>query len=309
MQMCYRVGGSGNGDVVLVDYNDVLGIWENNRMVFSRSGSYSDACGSSTSRNAYLNYPGYGPDGVLHITWCWREGSGGTNHDICYAYSPDGGTTWYNNIPPLQQIHIRAANETQTQSLLDLLWSSTGPQIIGLATGNSSTEQLINVNSPDIIAVPIDRQYSLMNQQSQAVDSQGRVHTVMWYATDGVACNVWASSVSDYHHYWRDIYGTWHHSMLPGDVGSRPKIFIRDNGDAFVIYRSVDSDLTVEAATEANQWTDWQVVHTEPGPFLGEPLGDSYRFEDGILSVMVQDSPENEGDPTPLRILDFQLND
>jgi hypothetical protein len=192
--------------------------------------------------------------------------------------------------------------------MLDLLWASSGPQIVGQTTGNSSTEQLIRVDSSDIIAVPMERQYSLMNQQSQAADSQGQVHTVMWYATENTACNVWSSTDSNYHHCWRDLTGTWHHSVLPGDVGSRPKLFIRDNGDAFMIHRSTDSDLVIVAATEANQWTSWQIIHTESGSFLGEPLGDPYRFQDGILSVLLQDSPATEGDPTPIRVLDFQLN-
>lgn len=303
LQMCYRVGGSGSGDIILVDYNAAQGSWENTRMVFSRYGSYSDVCGTSTSRNAYLNYPGYGPDGTLHVTWTWREGSGGTNHDICCAYSPDGGTTWYNNAGPQQQINIHTAGEIQTQSLLDLVWNATGPQVIGQATGNTSTQQLIDVDSADIVAVPINRQYSLMNQQCQAVDPAGRIHTVMWYATEGAGCNVWASAGRDYHHYWRDFDGNWNHFMLQCSVGSRPKLFIRDNGDAFLIFIRSGS-IIIAAASAQSQWTDWQEIAADTDhSYAGEGLGDLYRFhqEDGILSVMAQETQT-------LRILDWQLN-
>ncbi len=302
LQMSYRIGGSGSGDIILVDYNAALSIWENTRMVISRYGTYNDSCGSSTTRNAYLNYPCYGLDGVLHLTWCWREGSGGTNHDICHAWSSDGGTTWYNDARPEQSINISTGTGEERQSLLGLRWTLTGPQVIGQATGNTSTQQLIDVNSSDIIAIPINREYSLMNQQSQAIDPQGRVHTVMWYATEGAGCNVWASTGKDYHHYWRDFDGTWHHFQLPVTVGSRPKLFIRDNGDAFLIYLR-SAGLYIAAASADSQWTDWQEIASDTtGSFAGEGMGDFYRFkEDGILSVMAQES-------TTPRILDWQLN-
>ena len=303
LQMCYRVGGSGSGNIILVDYDAVQGLWENTRMVISRYGSYSDACGSSSTRNAYLNYPFYGPDGTLNVTWCWREGAGGTNHDICYAYSNDGGVIWYNGAPPEQSVNIHAApQQAPSQSLLNLSWTSTGQSIVGQATGNSSTEQLIDLNSDAIAAVQINRQYSLMNQQSQAIDPQGRVHTVMWYATDGAGCNVWASSGRDYHHYWRDLEGQWHHFKLPVAVGSRPKLFIRENGDAFLVFIRSGS-LVIAAASAQSQWTDWQEIAVDNTYSLaGEGLGDVYRFKnDGTLSVMAQET-------STLRVFDWQLN-
>jgi len=66
-------------------------------------------------------------------------------------------------------------------------------------------------------------------------------------------------------------------------------------------------NLVIQAATAATQWTDWQIIHTEIGPFLNEMLADPYRFQQGVLSVMVQNSPSTIGASTPLRVLDFQL--
>jgi hypothetical protein len=38
-------------------------------------------------------------------------------------------------------------------------------------------------------------------------------------------------------------------------------------------------------------------------------LGDNYRWDkEGVLSVMVQQSPEKAHQPTPLRILDFSID-
>lgn len=302
LQMSYRIGGSGSGDIIFVDYDAAQGIWKNTRMVFSRNGTYNDVCGTSTSRNAYLNYPGYGPDGVLHITWTWRESSGGTNHDICHTWSDDGGVTWYNSAPPLKQIDIYTAGQT-TQTLLGLEWTATGPGIIGYATGSAVTQQLINVDSTDHVVIPVNRQYSLMNQQSQAIDPAGRVHTVMWYATDGVACNTWASSGREYHHYWRDLDGKWNHFKIPCAVGSRPKIFIRDNGDMFMVFLR-SGGVYIAAASARSQWTDWQEIASDTTYiYAGEGLGDVYRFQqaDGMLSVMAQEG-------NTLHILDWQLN-
>lgn len=330
LQFSYRANSSGNGDIYMVDYTASTGLWSHGRQVINRYGSYTDSQGTSTVRNAYLNGPiGYGPDGKLHATWTWREGS---NHDIMYAFSEDGGVTWYNNTPPLQQIQIHSAN--QMQSLFNVLWTATGLQTIGLATGNPSTQQLIRVDSQGVTVVDLDRYYGIMNQQAQAVDPDGRIHTVMFHCTpetyEGYSYAQWGPvGARRYYHYWRDDKGVWQRNQLYFDagnpssyVGQRPKLFIRSNGDAFVIYQSWqntsltgtgvyvhDGDLTIQAATAASHWTDWQIIHVEPGPFVGEALADPYRFEDGVLSVMMQDSPSFNGQSTPLRVLDYQLND
>jgi hypothetical protein len=48
----------------------------------------------------------------------------------------------------------------------------------------------------------------------------------------------------------------------------------------------------------------------EKGPFVNEMLGDVHRWEkEGVLSVMVQGSPEKTHEATPLRILDFSLEE
>jgi hypothetical protein len=156
---------------------------------------------------------------------------------------------------------------------------------------------------------------------------------VMWHCSDESyayaasqgypSTGIWGHALARrYNHYWRDAGEQWHHYEMPWIAGSRPKLFIRQNGDAFLIYQSVrnhialgynlssaDGDLTICAATAQTQWTDWQIVHVETGPFKNEMLGDPYRFaQEEILSVMVQESPQQAGQSTPIRILDFSLN-
>jgi len=327
LQFGYRIDGSGNGDWAMADYNAAAGIWSNTRKVIIRAGYYADSkISGSYSRNAYLNGPiGYGPDGTLHLTWCWREtATGYANHDIMYAYSQDGGFTWYNNIP-LKGMRIGAgANPFQT--ILGLTWMDEELRKIGQSTGNPSTEQLITLDSAVVTVVAMDSYYGLMNQQAQAIDPQGRVHIVMFHCTpetyQGYSWSTWGPvGARRYFHYWRDAQGHWYRNQMPDYVGSRPKLFIRSNGDAFAIYQSrqsinlnssgiyfTDGNLTIQAATAASLWTDWQIIHVETGQFLNEMLADPVRFDQGILSVMVQNSPTSIGAATTLRVLDFQLN-
>ena len=64
----------------------------------------------------------------------------------------------------------------------------------------------------------------------------------------------------------------------------------------------------VLAATAAENWRDRKVAHVERGPFVNEMLADRHRWKDeGVLSVLVRQSPSKSRQPTPLRILDFSI--
>lgn len=294
LQFCYRQGGSGNGDRMLADYDAKTGRWTGTRQIDSRKGLFEDSMGPSNSRCSYPNGYDYGPQGKLHATWVWREDSQGSNHDLMYAYSEDRGKTWLNN------------------------------------AGQLLTEPA-NVNSPGITIARISRLHGLMNTHGQAVDSRGRVHVVMWHCTDESLQAAgskpgehrWGPPAARrYHHYWRDLAGSWHHRELPWQAGNRPKVFVDPLDNAYMIFGTrrrdagladghlhVEGDLVIAAATSASKWTDWRIVHRESGPFVNEMLGDLYRWkQDGVLSVMVQESPEKPHQPTALRILDFSFN-
>jgi hypothetical protein len=331
LKMAYRYGGSGAGDDMLVDYDGTTGTWSGGRMVINRQGTYTDDLGTSYDRCGYGNRWECDEEGNVHTTWCWRENATvGANHDILYSYSTDGGWTWLNG----SHSGIRAdLNGTTTQTLFQLIRRRHADNIIGVLTGNSGTDTLITLDSPGVTAVPLNRYYGLMNQQSQAIDPQGRIHTVMWHCTEETYAYArllgytdmgrWGPAVARrYHHYWREHDGTWNHVELPPVAGSRPKLFIRENGDAFLIYQScrdplalglniyfTNGDLTICAATAQSNWADWQVIHVETGLFINEMLGDYHRFKsEEILSVMVQQTPTSSGQSTPLRILDFTFD-
>lgn len=275
LQFCYRRGGSGNGDRMLVDYDAEAGQWKNMRQIDSGKGTWN----GSDSRCSYPNDYGYGPDGRLHATWVWREGPHTANHDLVYVYSEDRGVTWKNN----------------------------AGDVLG---------EPPSVDSPGVTAVPISDQLCLMNTHGQAVDAKGRVHVVLWHCTvESLAAA--GSKPGEHrfgppearrnHHYWRDLDGTWHHRELPGVAGNRPKIITDTRGNAYVVYGD-DAGLHIVAATAESQWNDWKQVHLEPGPFINEMLPDPARWTgDGILSIMVQEPPEEPHGPSGLRVLEFSV--
>lgn len=335
LQFCWRRGKSGRGDRMMADYDPDTGLWKNSRQIDSRRGIYEFEGMKSSSRNSYPNGYEYGPKGKLHVTWVWRESSKGTNHDLMYCYSEDGGNTWCNNEGQLIK----------------------GPP---------------NVNTSGLKVVDIGLSNCLMNTQAQAVDSTGKIHVVMWHCTEesvnddhlneekdislsdeeilnkyglirGIsiikerknnensshkipknAMNFttnWGNEESRrYHHYWRDDDGIWQHTELPGIAGNRPKLLFDKKNNAYLIFGRQDSIgelgtkiyfsrgyLVIMAASPESEWTDWQEIHTEKGPFLNEMLFDFYRWkEEEVLSILVQNSPK-EKEPTQLSIIDFKI--
>jgi hypothetical protein len=78
----YRDGGSGNGNQLYNRYDSKAHAWR--RLL---DGPLTDGEGA---RNAYLQGPTRGPDGLYHLIWVWRETPDcATNHDMSYARSRD----------------------------------------------------------------------------------------------------------------------------------------------------------------------------------------------------------------------------
>lgn len=289
LQFAYRTGGSGNGDCWLADYNDREGSWQNEHQIDSRRGTFTDELGSNGQRNAYKNGYTYDKDGILHATFVWRESPQGSNHDLNYVWSPDRGDTWLNN----------------------------AGEVVGTADGR----RIVELASPGIKVWNITRKQSLMNQQTQNVDSENQIHAVMWHQKDGVPFDgtVWTPHLSSYFHYWRDAGGEWHRNEIPSPVGGRPKLFFDKNDNAILIYNVPNAEgeteihrsncmLVIAAATKAAGWKDWTVVYRDRGPYLNEMQADPLRFAgEGILSVFVQQTPGGSRIPSTIRILDFRI--
>ena len=295
LQFCYRRGGSGNGDRMMVDYNSRSGRWENTRQVDSGKGIFKDEVGQSESRCSYPNGYDYDSNGKLHTTWVWRESSQGANHDLVYVFSDDHGWNWRNNAGEL-------------------------------------LPEIPQVNSPGITVQSIPRVLGLMNTHGQAIDSKGRVHVVMYHCTELTIKEAgsepgefrWGpQEAKRYHHYWRDTNGEWNHYELEWEIGNRPKIFTDKQDNLILIYggnpyKSRDGqnrederqDLIIAMATAEHTWKDWKRVHSVEGPFINEVLGDKYRWQSkGVLSVILQDAPKAPKEPSALKVLDLVFLD
>ncbi len=82
----YRDGSSGNGNAMLNRYDVKTQKWQVVQHPLVAGGG---------KRNAYLNNLAVDKKGGLHLSWVWRDSPDvATNHDICYAYSPDEGKSW-----------------------------------------------------------------------------------------------------------------------------------------------------------------------------------------------------------------------
>lgn len=296
----YRTGVSGNGDTNFVSYNSgtnpIGGVpnqrWDSPHKVIdgtsSSAGNYSDAYNTANSnrRNAYLNGVSAGSDGILHMTWTWRESNQGANHDIMYAFSEDGGSTWRNNE--------------------------------GIVVADQATGQTINLNSQGIRVVELDRTNSLMNQQAQTVDPFGGVHTLMWHRRfDEIGFEWNAGEVFDkpdsaYYHYFRDpATGDWIRNQLPTSipVGSRPRMAHDANGDLYAVYTS-GGDLIIAGATRSENYDNWKILWEDDRNFVSDPILDQNRlFNDGVLSLFLQDGGpvSNMASGSSLRVLEFRI--
>ena len=97
----YRDGSSGNGNLILNNYNTVTHKWSRVQDVII------DGQGK---RNAYWQLC-VDEKGGIHISWVWRETyKVETNHDLCYAHSTDGGKTWLKSNGDQYKLPITAKN-------------------------------------------------------------------------------------------------------------------------------------------------------------------------------------------------------
>lgn len=311
MLFTYRVGGSGDGDVMLARYDsdgstvhsrwvDVNGNNVSNvsQTFISGSGTYNGPVPSpssaapgndhinSTSRNAYLNGVDVDPTGRIHATWTWREDSRGSNHDINYAYSDNNGETWNNSDD------------------LDL-------------------GSVVSIDDDGIIVQELNLQQSLHNQQGQAVDNEGGVHALMYHRDPN---KPWTSGEgnfftgdAEYYHYYRDpVTGDWTRNSLPtnGIVGSRPSIGFDSENNLYAAYLTRLSAggpevLRIAGAEKlvSGDYDDWEILLDDPRDWAGTPLLDQTRLlNDDILSIYLQEDTNLTGRTgTSLRVLEYNI--
>jgi hypothetical protein len=285
LQLSYRTGRSGNGQMELAEYADRtwrrLGPWS------TASGTYRRNGATSTSRNLYLHGLTYGGSGRLHATFTWREGSTGVlrnagglaNHDTGYVYSDDRGRTWCNNA--------------------------------GAVVAATGTTSLVSVDTPGHVVDPLDVDHALINQESQAVDSIGQPHSIISYVpgrfTRCVSAFVgqrqqWGRAF----HLCRNASGAWRKTEIPVPLNAfgRSRIVFDAADNAYVVLPFG----RIVTASRASGWTDWTLrfdaadLHA-----FGEVVVDEQRVRsDGVLSVLYQQRSRGST-PSPIRVADFRL--
>ncbi|HPA21063.1 MAG TPA: BNR repeat-containing protein [Verrucomicrobiae bacterium] len=290
--LLYRLGSSGDGDWHLAEYSGRGGKWADLGMLFTRRGDYA----TSRSRCAYPNPVRCGPDGRLHVTWCWRERPANgvrdlrTNHDVCYAFSDDRGRTWRN---------------------------SGGQLVASLGDATEAKPTAIGVATPGTVVRSTRFLWGQMNTTTECVGPSGRVHVITWQQRQDAKepsadLNTWR-----YYHDWRDADGTWHTRELPF-VGRKPQIAVDDTENAYVLYGESGNrnyhnadpgwKMVLVKSTCAGEWMDWQRLWSSDATFVGEPLLDPSRWKkEGILSCYAQEKSAEPGAPSALHVIDLDV--
>lgn len=258
-----RFNWSGHGDSYLREYDGQTKKWYLIGRYVQGEDIEPDAC-------AYINGMNYDKEGKLHVTWCWRDDYGGqTNHDLYYAYSDDNGFSWrdtYGDLKARTDYMVPETDKTTRKSL-------------------GQTKRSFMVEE-----IPLNKGY--INQETQAVDSKGRIHVVNSHIPmdEGTDKN-WASSrqKARLHHRYRDSDGTWQTRLIK-NKGNTVNSFCRVNlsFDAFDNAYVVANGAEIYTATAANDYNDWELLSDlDKNRFISEPLVDKkLLLESGVLSFV-----------------------
>ena len=269
----YRSGMSGRGNLILNRYYLKQRRWERVQDIL---------IDGEGRRNAYWQLY-VDPKDVIHVSWVWRETAMvETNHDLCYACSPDGGRTWFKSDGKAYDLPIRKANAEY--------------------------------------ACRIPQNSELINQTSMSTDAEGHPYIVTyWRDADSAVPQyrlVWHDG-SAWHN--RPIMNRTQAFSLKGGGTkmipiSRPRIAV-DNGKAFFLFRDAERGSKVSMAyTPDIRNGAWQVSDlTDFSVDAWEPSFDTELWkQDRKLHVFVQETRQGDGErqitsrPTPVYVLEIE---
>ncbi len=269
----YRSGASGRGNLLLNRYDLKSRTWKRVQNIL---------IDGENQRNAYWQLY-VDEDGKIHLSWVWRETwMVETNHDLCYACSPDEGKTWYKSDGEKYTLPIRKDNAEY--------------------------------------ACRIPQNSELINQTSMSADADGHPYIVTyWRDADSKVPQyrlVWNDGKTWHNSQITDRKlpftlkggGT---KMIPI---ARPKIVV-DNGKAWFIFRDAERESKVSMAYTGNvsggKWevsdlTDFSVEAWEPG------IDTELWKQKKRLHIFVQKTYQGDGektvkaDPTPIYVMEME---
>jgi hypothetical protein len=251
----FRDGTSGNGGLCLNRYRGD-GEWDvvHHPLI--------DGLGKASP---YWWRPDFGPDGTIHLAWCWRSRfDANSNHDICYMRSRDGGKTWER----------------------------------GDGTPQSLPATLENAQIVD--AIPMES--NLLNTCGLAVDAENRPHLSHYYNDakgvpqyyhlwqNGEA--VWQSSIVSQRTQPFSVAGQ---GSLELPI-SRPEIAVDSRGHVWIITKDAEIGGGIRLYHSPAPYTDWQPLDlTRDDLGNWEPAYDLTRWRvENKLSLFV--IPVRQGD-------------
>lgn len=288
LQLAYRTGSSGDGEMQLAEYDVASGKWSYVGQFTSATGSYTQNGITSNSRNAYPHGFNYDAAGRLHMAFTFRENLGTAfiancgdtinNHDTLYIYSDDRGRTWLNN---------------------------AGTVVADVKAGKSA-----GITSPGLVidALPVGR--DMMNQETQVTDHHDNLHVIISYVPDSYqpGCATDRTQAQPFH-LWRDSQGTWTKTQIR--LGSqdlnqgydRNKVFVDGSDNVYVLM----PDLRLVAASAASRWTDWKLL------WDGRNLGNygeaiiDYNLTRAAPAVSVLYMKDTNSSTCELHVLDLKV--
>lgn len=210
----YRDGASGGGNLILNEYEPQLKLWGRlqTRLIDGEG-----------ERNAYWQ-AFVDERGTIHLSWVWRETPDvASNHDLCYAKSPDGGRTWLKSTGEPYRLPITAANAEYVRRI---------PQ------GSE-----------------------LINQTSMTADARGRPYIVTYWRPAGTRVPQYQLVYQDGRG-WRTIQVTRRTTAFSLSGGgtrripvARPQVVVKTRGgrpELFMLFRDAERGERVSVASCRN---------------------------------------------------------
>lgn len=266
---CYRSGASGRGNMIMKSYDVKTQKW---------TSLQNNLIDGENQRSAYWQIC-VGKKGI-YISWVWRESwDVSTNHDICYAFSPDGGKTWQKSTG--EKYHLPITKETA-----EIAWD-------------------------------VPQNSSLINQTAMTVDDAGNPYIATYWDNDGVpqykvvylAEGKWNLINTNFHV----------NSFSLGGGGtkripiSRPEILV-DKSMLYLLFRDEERDNKITLAyanLEKKQWELQDISRLTVGQW--EPNFDKELWnKKKELHVFSQNVSQADGeglakvDPQPVQVLELK---
>ena len=216
---CYRSGASGRGNMIIKSYDVKTQQW---------TSLQNNLIDGENQRSAYWQIC-VGKKGI-YISWVWRESwDVSTNHDICYAFSADGGKTWEKSTGEKYNLPI-------TKATAEHAWD-------------------------------VPQNSSLINQTAMTVDDLGNPYITSYWNNDGIPQykvvylldGKWNFLNTNFHQKTFNLGGGGT-KRIPI---SRPEILVHKSM-LYLIYRDEERDNKITLAYTNLEKKEWQLKDVSP---------------------------------------------